>query len=89
MAMMTKEGYRRHMKFQVCDVERPLGSVSQFCQNGNSVVFNSTGDPRGSYIEHQETGEIMYLDVKGGVYVLNTKVAPRKLQTHPFGGQGK
>ena len=47
------------------------------------------GDPRGSYIENQETGEVMYLEAKNGVYVLNTKVAPRRLQTHPFGGPGR
>ena len=65
------------------------GSVSQMCQAGHSVVFNPPGDPRGSYIEHQETGEVMYLEAKNGVYVLNTKVAPRRLQTHPFGGPGR
>ena len=87
--MMTVEGHKRNMKFQVCDVERPLGSVSQFCRAGNSVVFNPPGDPRGSYIEHQATGDRMYLEAKDGVYVLNTKVATTNKQAYPFGGQGR
>ena len=89
ITMMTREGVKRNMRFQVCNVERPLGSVSQFCQAGNSVVFNPPGDPRGSYIEHHDTGERMYLEAKDGIYVLNTKVAPRTMQAHPFGGQGR
>ena len=41
------------------------------------------------YIEHQGTGERMYLESRDGVYVLNTKVAPRQAQAYPFGGQGR
>ena len=89
VTMMTQEGIKRNMRFQVCNVERPLGSVSQFCQAGHSVVFNPPEDPRGSYIEHRETGERMYMESRDGVYVLNTKVAPRKSQAYPFGGQGR
>ena len=89
VTMLSREGDRRNMKFQVCDVERPLGSVSQMCQAGHSVVFNPPDDPRGSYIEHSHTGERMYLEARDGVYVLNTKVAPREAQAYPFGGQGR
>ena len=73
----------------MCDVERPLGSVSSICKAGHTVVFNPPDDPRGSYIEHQGTGDKMYLESKDGVYVLNSRVAPRILQAYPFGGQGR
>ena len=87
--MMTREGIKRNMRFQVCDVERPLGSVSSICKAGNSVVFNPPDDPRGSYIEHQGSGGRMYLESKDGAFVFNTKVAPRNKQAYPFGGRGR
>ena len=31
----------------------------------------------------------MYMEARDGVYVLNTKVAPREAQAYPFGGQGR
>ena len=89
LSMMSREGVQRKMRFQVCDVERPLGSVSSICSTGHSVVFNPPDDPRGSYIEHSKSGERMYLEAKDGVYVLNTKIAPKSKQARPFGGQGR
>ena len=78
ITMMTQEGIKRNMRFQACNVERPLGSASQFCKAGHSVVFNPPEDPRGSCIEHRESGERMYMESKDGVYVLETKIAPAK-----------
>ena len=93
VTMMTKEGVKRDMKFTACDeVSKALGSVSQMCRSGHRVVFNPPWDPNGSYIEHLESGEQLWLEESNGLYMLNTKVAPTYKQTlnnrHPsFGWQ--
>ena len=79
----------RNMKFTSCKVEKALGSVSQICSAGHTVVFNAPDHPDGSYIMHLESGECMKLAHKDGVYVLDTKVAPISKQARPFGGQGR
>ena len=78
---MTKEGVRRDMKFTSCEVAKALGSVSQICRAGHRVVFNPEWSNEGSYIEHLETGEIMWLTTHNGLYVLDTRVAPQNQQT--------
>ena len=79
--MMTKEGTMRDMRFTVCDVSKALGSVSQMCRTGHRVVFNPPWCQEGSYIEHLDTGETMWLEETNGLYVLNTKVAPTQRQS--------
>ena len=81
VSMMTREGSMRDMRFTVCDVSKALGSVSQMCKVGHRVVFNPPWDPDGSYIQHIETGECMWLEEKDGLYMLNTKIAPSSRQT--------
>ena len=81
--MVTKQGQWRNMTFQVCDVTRPLASVSKIVEAGHSVVFNPSQDPRGSYIQNYSTGEKTWLTQKDGVYVLETEVAPSTHQTTP------
>ena len=81
VTMMTKEGTERDMKFTVCDVSKALGSVSQMCQTGHRVVFNPPWDQEGSYIEHIDIGERMWMEEQGGLYILNTRVAPKHKQT--------
>ena len=78
--MMTREGATRDMRFTVCDVSKALGSVSQMCRTGPRVVFNPPWDPTGSYIQHIDTGECMWLEEQNGLYMLNTKVAPSSKQ---------
>ena len=68
------------MHFIVCDVSKALGSESQMCKVGHRVVFNPPWDPEGSYIEHVETGECMWLEERNGLYMLNTKIAPASRQ---------
>ena len=93
VTMMTKDGVMRDMKFIACDeASKALGSVSQMCRSGHRVVFNPPWDPNGSYIEHLESGEQLWLEESNGLYMLNTKVAPTHKQTlndrHPsFGWQ--
>ena len=81
VSMMTQEGSMRDMRFTVCDVSKVLGSVSQMCRTGHRVVFNLPWSEEGSYIEQEETGERMWLQEEGGLYVLKTKIAPTHRQT--------
>ena len=75
----------RDMRFIVCDVSKALGSVSQMCKAGHKVVFNPPWDPEGSYIQHVDIGECMWLEEHIGFYMINTKVAPASRQN---GGDG-
>ena len=76
VSMMTREGAMRDMRFTMCDVPKALGSVSLMCRTSHRVVFNPPWDPEGSYIQHIEIGECMWLEEHNGLYMLNTKVAP-------------
>ena len=87
--MMTQEGALRDMRFTVCDVSKALGSVSQMCKTGHKVVFNPPWDGEGSYIEHVDTGERMWLEEVNGLYILNAKVAPKHRQTTELQRQSK
>ena len=90
VSMVTKQGQWKNMKFQVCDVTRPLASVSKIVEAGHSVVLNPIQDPRGSYIQNWTTGEKTWLTARDGVFLLETKVAPSKYQTSPsFARQGR
>ena len=87
--MMTQEGVKRDMRFIARDeVSKALGSMSQMCRSGHRVVFNPSWDPEGSYIEHLETGEKLWLEENNGLYMLNTKVAPANKQTNGIRQQG-
>ena len=65
----SEEGIRRHVTAQVCEVNKGLLSVRRMLQAGNTVVFTRNG----SYIEDPQTGEIMYLEERQGMYVLRPK----------------
>ena len=69
------------MNFTVCDVAKALGFVSQMCRAGHTGVFNPPWHEDGSYIEHLDTGERMWMEEANGFYVLSTKVAPKQWQT--------
>ena len=56
----------RHMKAQVCDVNKALLSVHRVAQAGNRVVFSASG----SFVQDEQTGETMPLEEKGGAYML-------------------
>ena len=67
----------RHMKSQVCEVNRALLSVHRCVQAGNKVVFAASG----SYIEDGASGEVMPLQEKGDMYMLRLWV-----KAQGFGG---
>ena len=81
VSLMTKEGVMRDMKFTSCELSKALGSVSLICRAGHRVVFNPSWSEEGSYIEHLDTGEVMWLTSHNGIYVLDTRVAPHYKQT--------
>ena len=58
--------------FQVSNVNKAVGSVSKMVQNGNRVVFDTSG----SYIENKVTKDVLWLREKDGVYVVDVMVAP-------------
>lgn len=62
----TREGYECGIKFQVCDVHRPLLSVSALTARGNKVKFHETGGA----ITSQEGKQEIKFAREGGVYVL-------------------
>ena len=59
-------GVMRHMKAQVCDVNKALLSVHRVVQAGNRVVFSASG----SFVQDEQTGERMPPKEKGGMYML-------------------
>ena len=62
----TEDGMAREITAQVCEVNKPLLSVSKIVAAGNRVVF----DPDGSYIEDTESGEKVWLKNQGGMYMI-------------------
>ena len=67
VAFATEDWQARNMKFQVCDVTKPLASVSHICKKGHRVVFeNGFG-----CIENLTTGELTWLREERGQYILD------------------
>ena len=71
---MTKEGFPVTQKTQVADVTRGLASVRQMVLAGSRVVF----DPKGSYIQHVQSGRKTPLEFKRGNYVFDLWVKKQK-----------
>ena len=88
VTMMTQEGAKRDMRFTICDVSKALASVSQMCRAGNTVVSNPPWNPEGSYIQHVDIGERLWLREENGLYMLDTRVAPTNKQTSNLMNQG-
>ena len=63
---VSDEGVARGITVQVCEVSKPLLSVSKLVKAGNRVVFEESG----SCIEDIKTGEVMKLHSDGGMYML-------------------
>ena len=61
-----EEGRLCQIKAQVCDVSKPLMSVSRLVKAGHSVVFG----PEAAYIQDGTTGERMSLQESGGMFTL-------------------
>ena len=53
VAIMLSEDIQKSMRFQVCGMERPLGSVLSIRMIGLAAISNPLEDPRVCYIEHR------------------------------------
>ena len=87
VTVSTTDGSKvRDMTFQVANVQKALGSVSQMVRRGNRVVFDRDGSGKDlAYIENKRNKERIYMRQEKGVYVLDVLVAPPK--SKPFGRQ--
>lgn len=63
---VTDQGHVRGITAQVCEVNKPLLSVSKLVAQGNRVVFEA----QGSYVQDTSTGERLWLAESGGMYSL-------------------
>ena len=72
----TKEGHQCGVTFQVCDVSRPLLSVTALTAKGNTVDFHDNGGTISG-----KDGKKMHFKKESGVYILEMYVTP-------FQGQG-
>ena len=76
IAMVTKEGPLRGMRFQSTEkVKKPLAAVKRIAEAGHAVVFapESMG---GSFILHMDTMEENTLREDDGNYMLDVWVPP-------------
>ena len=69
-------GQARTIKAQVCEVNKPLLSVSRMVQAGNTVVFSRSG----SYVEDENSGERISLREQGGMYMLKLWIKNQSFQ---------
>ena len=88
VTMMSQDGAQRDMRFTICDVSKALASVSQMCRAGSTVVFNPPWNPEGSYIQHIDTGERLWLREENGLYMFDVRVAPTHKQISNAMNQG-
>ena len=68
--LQNEGGSEKLLTLQVCDVHKPLLSVSKLCGSGHAVGFH----PEWSFIENLATGERMTLEQKNGLYELKAWV---------------
>ena len=70
--LTTTAGHPIQSKFQVCDVSRPLWSVSKVCDSGCTVTFDS----KGATVKHVATGkDLCVFERKQGLYVASLPLA--------------
>ena len=73
------------MKFQVCDVQRPLAAVWRMVEKGNVVRFGPKVED--NYILNPSTQEKVMLRRKGRSFVLDAEMVKIDSQLNPFEGQ--
>ena len=67
----TREGSCRGLTAQVCDVNKPLMSVSKLVASGHTVSFSSSG----SYVTNDATGESIELSENNGMFLMKLWVS--------------
>ena len=73
LSMYTDEGMETSVLFQLCDVTRPLLSVSAICDYGNRVVFGRGG----GIIYNLDTGLEIPFARQGGIYSIGLWVCDK------------
>ena len=64
--LTTTTGHDFQSNFQVCEVSRPLWSVSKICDTGCSILFASAG----ATVKHEKSGkEVCRFERQRGLYV--------------------
>ena len=66
MLFATREGNLNQLNFQVANIHKGLGSVSQFVDAGLEVTFRKEG----AYLKHQN-GEKTWFRKQGGLWFLD------------------
>ena len=61
IAGTTDDSHQTSLNMDVADVLKPMGSIDQFTENGNRVVFEKGG----GYVEHVTTGKRTELRTDG------------------------
>ena len=72
---IIEEGITRSLTAQVCEVNQGLLSVKKLIRAGNRVVFD---EEHGSYIEDKQTGEKIWLEDRGGMFIMKMWVKTSK-----------
>ena len=70
------------MRFQVCDVQRPLAAVWRIVEQGNVVQFGPTAED--NYIWDPQTQEKIMMRRKGRSFVLDVDMVKRREEKVPF-----
>ena len=73
------------MRFQVCDVQRPLAAVWRIVEQGNVVQFGPMAND--NYIWDPHTQEKIMMRRKGRSFVLDVDMVKRSQEEPPFMGQ--
>ena len=68
------------MPAQICSANKTLMSVSQFAAQGNRVVF----DDEGSYIQDKMSGEKLWMEEVGGMYMFKMWVSRKSIKEEGF-----
>ena len=78
LSVVMEDGREGNIKYQSCDVSRPLNSVSEICdaggEQGQIVVFNKWGGE----IYNPQTGRSRPFQREDGIYTLQMWVRPNK-----------
>lgn len=64
---LTNENQKARVTYQVAEVSRPLTAVGSTCDQGNLVIFSSTG----GYVYNLQNGGYTSFDRNGSIYELN------------------
>ena len=83
LQVVTEEGAKANVKYQITDVKRPLMSVGKLCDRGNRVIFGRGG----GVIHNVRTGTVTSFKRSGGIYTVDLWVRQNDGTASGFPGQ--